>query len=76
MDFFSHSALHIATNLVVCSWAYLLSIQLSFGLPPSVVSQLMGNILASGVLEDIAIGLRKQREENSNKVHVCLSNNF
>ena len=33
----------------------------------------MGNKLASGVLEAIVIGLRKQRKKNFNKVQVCLS---
>ena len=45
---------------------------MSFGPPPHGVSRVMGNKLANGVLEAIAIGLRKQREKNSNKVQVCL----
>ena len=66
MDYFSRSALRIATNLVISSWAYLLSIhRCLFRLPPRRVSRVMGNKLASGVLEAIAIGLRKQREKNS-----------
>ena len=40
---------------------------LSFRLPPRGVSRVMGNKLASSVLEAIAIGLIKQREKNSNR---------
>ena len=70
MDCFSHSALRITANLVVSSGAYLLSIHscLLDG-----VSQVLGTKLASGVLEAIAIGLRKQREKNYDKVQVCLT---
>ena len=77
MDYFSCSALCITANLAVSSWAYLLSIHSClFKLPPRGVSRVMGIKLASGVLEAIAIGSRKQREKNSNKVQVCLSINF
>ena len=37
----------------------------SYGFLPHGVSLVMGNKLASGVLEAITIGLRKQRENNS-----------
>ena len=65
MDSFGHSALRIGANLVVSSWAYLLSIH---RLPPHGVSRVMSNKLASYVLEAITIGLRKLKEKNSNKV--------
>ena len=52
----SRSALRRAANLVVSSWAYLLSIH-------SWVSRVMGSKLASGVLEAITIGLKTEREE-------------
>ena len=52
----SRSPLRLATNLVVSSWAYLFIAV--FRLPPRGVSRVMGNIMASGVLEAIAIGLR------------------
>ena len=67
MDSFSRSALHIAANLVVSSWVYLLSIH---RLPPRRVSRVMGNKLARYMLEAITIGLRKLKEKNSNKVQV------
>ena len=63
MDYFSHSSLCIAANLVGSSRANLLSIHSCLLVPPCGVSGVMGNKLASGVLEAIAIGLRKQREE-------------
>ena len=61
-----YSALRITANLVVSSWAYLLSIH-SCLLDFLLAARVIGNKLASGVLEAIAIGLIKQRE-NSNKV--------
>ena len=71
VDYYSRFVLHIATNLVVSSWASLLSI---YSCLLSGVSRVTGNKLASGVLEAIAIGLRK-KEKNS-KAQVCLSKNF
>ena len=73
---FCRSALRIAANLVVISWAYLLSIHsclLDF-LLTEILESWVCNKLTSGLLEAIAIGLRIEREKNSNKVQVCLIN--